>query len=238
MPTYNPDQYLYNSVSSIIKQYFRDWRLILIDDGSTSSYKKLIKEISDLDPRIELITLNKNQGGGFARNIGLKKITASYVAFCDSDDMWPPEKLKSHIELMESKHNINITHCNMLRLDNNHEYMIIVPEKIDIDEFLLGTQLYCSSVVLRASIIKNAKFGEMKARHPFRFWCTILAKGEISHNVSGNHFKYLVRPKSVSSNKIKMIYYTTLAYLLYAPSKRKALKGVFFRAKRFITHKQ
>jgi teichuronic acid biosynthesis glycosyltransferase TuaG len=236
IPTYNPGDYLYSTINSIISQTFKNWRVLLIDDGSSPKHRKKIQEISEIDDRIHLIVLPENSGGGYARNVGLKYISADYVAFCDSDDRWPKDKLERQLKFMNKYANINMTHCDMLRLKNKKVAKVETPHAIDIDEFLASTQIFCSSVVLRTSIIKGARFGQMRARHPFKFWCSILSRGEISYNAKDTHFEYLVRDDSVSSNKLKMLHYTVLAYLLYAPSIRKAVVGIFFRAIRMGSH--
>jgi len=234
-PTYNPKNYLYDTVNSIIGQTFKNWRMLLIDDGSSFQYRKKIQEISEMDDRIHLIVLPRNTGGGYARNVGLKHISADYVAFCDSDDKWPKDKLERQMEFINKHANVNMVHCDMLRLKGKKVIKVETPHTIDIDDFLASTQIFCSSVVLRSSIIRGARFGQMRARHPFKFWCSILSLGEISYNVKDTHFEYLVRSDSVSSNKLKMLYYTILAYLLYAPSIRKAFVGIFFRAYRMVS---
>jgi teichuronic acid biosynthesis glycosyltransferase TuaG len=231
IPTYNPDQYICETIESIINQTFSDWRILLINDGSDLEYEHIINQVYSLDDRIELINLSRNTGGGNARNVGLKNISAFYVAFCDSDDRWPKEKLERQLGFMDNNIHVNMTHCDMLRFDNGSIREVKVPNIIDINIFLSGTQLYCSSVVLKKSIIENAKFGTMSARHPFKFWCSILSKSEISYRVENTYFEYLVRQGSVSSNKLKMLFYTITAYLLYAPSLRQALSGMFNRIK-------
>lgn len=232
IPTYNPGDYLFNTIKSIINQTFQDWRILLIDDGSSVQYAKKIQKISKIDNRITLIVLFKNHGGGYARNVGLKHVSSDYLAFCDSDDKWPPDKLKRQWGFMDKRININITHCDMLRIKNGGAVKVETPDVIDIDEFLSNTQLFCSSVLLRTSVIKDAKFGQMKARHPFKFWCSILSNGEKSYNVKDTYFEYLVRNDSVSSNKLKMLYYTIIAYFLYAPTLKGAVIGMFYRVKR------
>jgi len=234
VPVYNPGDYLYSTIRSIVDQTFKNWRVLLIDDGSSFEYKNKIQEISSIDSRITLVTLSKNVGGGGARNVGLKHVSANYLAFCDSDDRWPKDKLEKQLKFMDRCSNVNMTHCNMLRLEGKKVTKIEVPDVIDIDEFLSNTQIFCSSVLLRTSIIKGASFGQMRARHPFKFWCSILSNGEVSHNANDTYFEYLVRSDSVSANKLAMLYYTVLAYFLYSPSIRKAAVGIFFRAGRFI----
>lgn len=244
MPTYNPGEWLCRSIESIRTQTFGDWRLIVVDDGSSSSCRVLIQDAVSSDQRITLITHERNLGGGAARNTALAACTGEYVAFCDSDDIWPAEKLEKQIRFMR-ENDVKMSHGDLMNffevpkslgeLKNKNLARRVSQEATDINTFLRNPRLFFSSVIIRADSIGNARFGTMKARHPFRFLCMVLSSGITSIKCPDCYYFYYVRQGSVSSNKLKMMYYTILAYLLYAPSYYLAIMGLLSRAKVLLT---
>jgi glycosyltransferase involved in cell wall biosynthesis len=88
---YNRERFIARAVSSCLKQDFRDFEIIVVDDGSTDGSVDVVKSLKD--PRIELICHNFNRGVGPARNTGVDAATGEWVVFLDSDDELLPGSL-------------------------------------------------------------------------------------------------------------------------------------------------
>ncbi len=84
IPTYNRSQTIQRAINSILMQSFKNWELIIIDDGSTDNTKEIIQKFKD--KRIIYFKLNKNKGVNFARNKGIEKAKGEWILFLDSDD--------------------------------------------------------------------------------------------------------------------------------------------------------
>ena len=110
LPVYNCEKYIVEAIDSVVDQSYKDWKLIIIDDGSTDLTNNLIKNYLS-DRRISLKRLKKNKGQGFCRNFALRYSKSKYVAFIDGDDIWLKEKLKKQINLM-SNLNLSFTYTN------------------------------------------------------------------------------------------------------------------------------
>ena len=82
VPIYNAEKYLNECISSILSQSYKDFELILIDDGSTDKSQNICNEFAKKDLRITVV----HQGISAARNNGLKNAKGEFVAFVDSDD--------------------------------------------------------------------------------------------------------------------------------------------------------
>lgn len=97
VPVYNVEKYLHRCVDSILAQTFRDFELILVDDGSTDSSGIICEEYAKRDSRIHVFH-QKNQGQAVARNFALdwmyENSSSSWVCFIDSDDWIHPEMLE------------------------------------------------------------------------------------------------------------------------------------------------
>jgi len=101
IPTYNRANLIGRAIQSVLNQTYKDFELIIVDDGSTDNTKEVIKEFQKKDKKINYIRHEKNKGGSAARNTGIKLARGAYIAFLDSDDEWLPEKLERQIKAFE-----------------------------------------------------------------------------------------------------------------------------------------
>ena len=91
VPVYNTAQYLPQCIESILKQSFKNWELILIDDGSTDGSAEICEEWAQKDARIKVIH-KVNSGQADSRNQALEICQGAYIGFVDSDD-WIEESM-------------------------------------------------------------------------------------------------------------------------------------------------
>lgn len=94
VPVYNSEKYLSSAIDSIVNQSFKDWELLLIDDGSTDSSGDICDKYSAADARIKTMHI-ANGGMCHARNIAISEASGKYVTFCDNDDHYLPGLLES-----------------------------------------------------------------------------------------------------------------------------------------------
>ena len=100
MPTFNAGRFLSSSIDSILAQTYTNLELIISDDGSTDPQTiSTLKHYAAKDPRVKVKFLEKNHGPGFARNEAIERAQGRYIAFCDSDDRWFPDKLEKQLAL-------------------------------------------------------------------------------------------------------------------------------------------
>lgn len=107
IPTYNRERFLKRTIDSILLQTFKNFELIIVDDGSTDNTEALIGTYKDN----RIIYVKKENGGqNSAINVGLQQAKGEYIAFCDSDDTWMPEKLEKHIEKYQEDSEIKVVY--------------------------------------------------------------------------------------------------------------------------------
>jgi glycosyltransferase involved in cell wall biosynthesis len=90
MPLYNKANFVPETVESALAQTFRDWTLLVVDDGSTDGSVAAVEAFND--PRIRVLR-QTNAGPGAARNLGITSGTSDWIAFLDADDVWLPDHL-------------------------------------------------------------------------------------------------------------------------------------------------
>ena len=99
VPVYKSEKYLDNCIRSIIVQNFKDWELILVDDGSPDNRPQICNYYSRLDDRIKVLHI-KNGGQSRARNVGIDESKGEYITFVDSDDDIEPNTYEENISLL------------------------------------------------------------------------------------------------------------------------------------------
>ncbi|MBO4897377.1 MAG: glycosyltransferase [Clostridia bacterium] len=119
IPVYNAGKYINECVDSIINQTFRDFELILVDDGSADNSGKICDDYAEKDSRIKVIH-KENGGQAIARNKGLKIATGEYICFVDADDAVNPNMLEYLYEAAE-KTKSKIVFCGYTETDKKPE---------------------------------------------------------------------------------------------------------------------
>ena len=98
LPFFNNDKTLADAVKSILIQSYKDWELILIDDGSTDGSNDIAKKFASIDNRIKLVSDGQNRGLIYRLNQIIDLAKGEYIARMDSDDMMMPGKLAKQME--------------------------------------------------------------------------------------------------------------------------------------------
>ena len=100
LPAYNRAGSILAAVESVLGQSFRDFELLVVDDGSSDGTMAALAGVGD--PRVRLLANPRNLGAGAARNTGIRAARAPWVAFQDSDDEWLPQKLEKQMARLDA----------------------------------------------------------------------------------------------------------------------------------------
>jgi glycosyltransferase involved in cell wall biosynthesis len=103
LPTYNRPERLSNALRSVLTQTEQDFEVFVIDDGSPSEAAAVDVVRAYGDPRLQCIRLAGNRGAAAARNAGLIRAHASFIAFLDDDDDWLPAKLEVQLAFLQQR---------------------------------------------------------------------------------------------------------------------------------------
>ena len=163
LPTYNNGPFLKEAVASILSQTFKDFQLVLVDDGSNDGSLESLPS----DSRIHLIRTN-HQGLVQALNRGLSQCSAPWIARADGDDLLHPDRLSKQI-LYANEHHLDWVSCQVEAFD-------LIPEKQGYPEYLRW-----HNGLISEKEISEARFVECPLIHP-----TWLIKTDIFKK-SGNY---------------------------------------------------
>jgi glycosyltransferase involved in cell wall biosynthesis len=115
IPAYNAMTYLPETLDSVIAQTFKDFEVLVVDDGSTDDTPVYVA--SHTDSRVKLIA-QSNQGTAAARNNGISQAKGEYVAFLDADDLWRKEKLEKQVQILDSRPEIGLVYTWLELIDH------------------------------------------------------------------------------------------------------------------------
>jgi glycosyltransferase involved in cell wall biosynthesis len=104
MPVYNCARFLRESVASVLTQTWKDFELILLDDGSSDGSWEILRTYTE--KRIRTFRFEQNRGVGFARNFAIEKADCEYLAFLDADDVAHPTRLAVQLAFLDSRPDI------------------------------------------------------------------------------------------------------------------------------------
>ena len=143
-PSYNSEEFISQTINSVINQTYSNWELLITDDCSNDLSIEIIKPFVKKDRRIKLYTLEHNSGSGVARNNSIKYAKGKYIAFCDSDDQWLPNKLEKQIAFMK-ENNLQFSYSSYKVCNEEDKIVgsVICPKEVSFRK-MLNTVSICN----------------------------------------------------------------------------------------------
>jgi glycosyltransferase involved in cell wall biosynthesis len=211
MPAHNAARYLTDAIESVINQTFTDWRIILIDDGSTDGTAKIAAAYQlRLGDKFEYI-YQKNRGPSAARNNAIRYSNARLIALLDADDIWLPHRLEESVKVFENPL-VGLAHGLVARIDSTGAEI----DRPGVQPFSAGriaphiymrrVNLPAPTVTFRRSCLdKVGLFDEsMRATEDRDLWFRIALQYEVAHIPQIISY-YRISSGSASANTDKML---------------------------------
>jgi glycosyltransferase involved in cell wall biosynthesis len=144
IPTYNSARYVTAAIESVLAQTFKDFEILVIDDGSTDETREVLKKYA-----APVRYLYKTNGGvSSARNYGIEQARGKYIAFLDADDLWMPEKLEKQLAVMEADKEIGLCYAATEKVDENLAPISVIEARAFDD--------YCEALLLNLNIVAGS----------------------------------------------------------------------------------
>jgi len=210
-PAFKAELYIAETIRSVQEQTYRNWEMLIVEDGSPDDTWKTIAKFSSSDPRIKLIR-QQNAGPAMARQKALDHAAGRFIAFLDSDDLWLPQKLERQLAFMGAQNSaFSFTAFRRMSADGKTiGRKIEVPTHIGYLRLLGNTAIATSTVVIDREQV--GAFAMTKTYYDdFVLWLGLLKRGYIADGLSEDLMRYRVLGQSVSRNKwhsMKMVWRT------------------------------
>lgn len=205
IPVYNAEGWIEAAVQSVQEQSFKDWELILVDDGSVDASNHVaLSQNYRSDARITVVHLDQNQGAAAARNHGMAVAQGRYVAFLDSDDLWHPHKLERQIAMMRAERAVlSCTGYVRQNMRSGEIAYVGVPKTTTRAALLSTNTIACSSAIFDRGHFGDQHMPLMRSRQDFAFWLDLMAEGAEALGVPEVLMTYRERDQSLSARKGK-----------------------------------
>ena len=167
IPLYNKQNFIQNTIKSVLNQTFTCFELIIVDDSSTDGSLEIVSKF--IDVRIKFFS-KKNEGVAVARNYGIEKSIGDYICFLDADDIWKDDFLKTINFYSVKFQELKVFSCAKEIETNNAifipNYSIKKTDKFEIVNFFKASHKECvlwtSSVAINRSVFQNVGIFDAK----------------------------------------------------------------------------
>ena len=208
MPTHNDVRFLTRAIDSVLSQSFKDWELLVVDDGSTDDTPTVIADYAKRDKRIRPFRIDVASGSPTKpRNIGIENATGRYIAFLDSDDLWLPTKLEHQMDVFQEKSDSIMVFSNYKKISEDgeqHKYPIIAPSVLSYNDLLKGNAMGCLTITYDTEKMGKQYFPHC-GHEDYALWLSMLKQGGYAYNTNTVEALYRLKNSSVSSNKLRTI---------------------------------
>lgn len=227
-PSYNAEEYIDETIKSVINQTYTHWEMIIVDDISTDKTIDIIKEHAKKDSRIHYYILDEKGGASLARNKAIREAKGKYIAFLDADDVWKKDKLYKQVKFMEENHydftyhNYELINAKSIQLHK----LRVAPQCISYKRALIGCSIGCLSVMYNKKTIGAVQIKRLDKRNDDALWFKILEKCKYGYLLDENLALYRIGNSSISSgSKTKLLKYH---YQLYKNHGFSFFSSLFF----------
>lgn len=207
-PLYNGERFLAQTIDSVLRQTYRDWEMIIVNDGSTDHGPEIAARYAQHYSRITLVS-QPNAGSAAARNNGIRRARGRYIALLDADDLWLPDFLASQLALMREKQT-QLVYGSHTRIDENNRECLrpfIAPEKITYHDLLKTCSISCLT-----GLYDTVPYGKVYLHEEFRslrddyiYWLEIIKKCGTAYGNQNIVGAYRILGTSVSNKKRRVI---------------------------------
>ena len=212
-PSYNSSKFISQTIESILSQTYTNWELLITDDCSVDNTREIVESYQRKDTRIKFFQLKENSGPGIARNHSIEMAKGRFIAVCDSDDQWYPEKLEKQLAFMQEK-NCALSYTSYMVCDESNVITSIVVSLSNITYAALKRDngIGCSTAIFDVDKVGKMYFPDIRKRQDWGLWLNILKKVKVAYGMKEPLALYRIQETSLSSNKLSLIRYNIAVY--------------------------
>lgn len=198
IPCYNDPLYIKKSIDSAISQSYSNKEVIVVDDGSNSETKEVIRCFKS---KIDIIISQENKGLSAARNVGIQEATGEYIIVQDSDDYFETTFAEKAIKIIRSNEECKIVTCEARRFSQAGTIDIFTPVGGNLEKFLFQNSAIGNALFRKDDFLKIDGYDEDMTLgfEDWEFYIRLLELGGYAHVIKEPLFNY--RQKNISMRK-------------------------------------
>lgn len=202
LPVYNSDKYLSESINSILNQTYKNFELIVVNDGSIDTSGNII--LSFKDSRIIYLKNDSNRGIAFSTNRAFDIAKGKYIAGADSDDIYLENRLEVQLNFMEENSDIDISGAGYIAFGaNEYQFSASYNNEQIRSYFLWGMLIANPCFMIKRSFLDkhNLRYNEsIYASQDYEFYERIASSTQAKFSVIKNVlFKYRIHENNIST---------------------------------------
>lgn len=201
MPVYNGEKYLSQSIDSVLRQTFKDWELVIVDDCSKDSSSEIMNEYAKSDDRIKVIHNLVNSKIPASLNNGFEKASGRYYTWTSDDNLYEQDAIEKMVRYLDTHADVGLVYSDMKFIDEDGKETGIYESK---PENIFSNNCIGACFMYRADIAKKAgKYNpEWFLVEDYEYWLRIRNISNIGHI---NELLYRYRRHGGSLSETHMI---------------------------------
>ena len=207
IPVHNAEKFIEETVASVRRQTYREWELLLIENGSEDRSLEVCNRLAEEDSRIRVLKC-KGRGAAAARNTGTVSAIGRYQCFLDADDIWKEDKLEKELAFCGER-GAAFVFTGYEFADENAKgtgKIVRVPETISYEEALGNTTIFTSTVMFdRKKLPLKLMLMPKVASEDTATWWQILRSGYTGYGLDEPLTLYRRSARTLSSNKLEAL---------------------------------
>lgn len=213
MPTWNSEQFVAQSIDSILAQTYDNLEIIITDDASTDSTPAILQRYAERDPRVHIILNTVNGGAGRSRNCSILAAHGQYIAFCDSDDRWDPTKLEKQVRFMQQKQ-VALCFCPYYTCGPMNEYLgyVTAPRRVSLFQMMCDNKIGFLTAIYDTAILGRHLMPSQRKRQDHALLLMLLKRCGHAYSVSEPLAHYRLHPGNMSGKKMGLLRYNARTY--------------------------
>jgi glycosyltransferase involved in cell wall biosynthesis len=221
LPVYNAKNTIKRCIDSIIQQTEKDWKLVVINDGSTDGTKDILNYYEDKFENISICNLKKNMGLVYALNKGLELSKGKFIARMDADDVMLPDRLKQQLEVFKTYKDVDV--CGMSSIINKKSIKLNFSSHDEIIESLcFSNPMIHPTVMMKISRKIKIQYRDLVCED-YDLWTRLAMQGAIFMNINKPGIIY---NKSPGQKSIREKYLVSDVGILIAEKYTESIKTV------------
>ncbi|MBQ4087333.1 MAG: glycosyltransferase [Clostridia bacterium] len=243
MSVYNGETYLREAIDSVVSQTFPHWELIVINDCSTDSTEKILREYEEKDKRIRVFTNESNLRLPKSLNKALSYAKGIYTARMDADDICLPNRFEEQVAFMESHPEVALSSCRFMTIKNGVVASGGCGGKCDNDsiraQLLVTNPILHPGIIAKTEIMQKSGYDEtLTCTEDLELWTRFAEQGYIMEIQPSYLMIYRLHDKQITSTtaerqhkevvKIQKKYFDAMLHEMTKEQEAFYIDGIYF----------